>query len=255
MEDSILLIIKYLLKKKNTINDDTSIDSFFSNGVSFPLFMAKIFDFPSFPGIVEKPESEEQCQFNNNKALQFLIENNKQIKLLNPKFETKEDRNELLKQILIHQCFPDTPIKIKSKLDLTFESTHFQIKKINDMLNFKTMSLILHIFTKESFPITDSLEEISQNCKKCNIPFVVNESSLEKQNAFVFLIQIQIFYDFFSSCSPKMIDSIQSKLNRKNEEFQSESENKSQSYENTETDSESYSEEYHYTPLVENLNH
>lgn len=214
MQDSFLEIIKYILKKKNISNNDQSIDSFFSNGISFPIFVSKILDDALIPDINKNPTSKLQCDDNNNKALLYLFENNEIIKQQNPSLKTEDDRFQLLKLIFTEQCFLLNSDDIITKLNENFKLLQIQLKNEDDLFQFQTLSLLLHILTKQFFPKTKSFKKISQICKKSQIPLFIKENSIEKENSFIFLIQIQIFYDYFSNCSQKKLEHIQEQIQK-----------------------------------------
>ena len=55
--DPILRVVHYLFKKKNIINTDESISSFFENGIAFPQFVALIFNIEAIPKINPNPKT------------------------------------------------------------------------------------------------------------------------------------------------------------------------------------------------------
>lgn len=214
MQEQILFIIKYLLEKKQITNNDMSLDSFFDNGISFPTFIARVFNYPKIPGIIEKPSSKSQCEQNNEKAFHFLLENSEKIKILNPSFQKAEDRIQLLKLIITIECFPENSTIIMKKMNMFLGQFNFNISNEGDLYNFTNISLLLNSFTNGVFPKTSSFFEISHICKKCQIPFFVDEYSIEKGNFPIFLVQIQILFDFFSECSHEKLDLIKEQIQK-----------------------------------------
>lgn len=198
--EPILQIIKYLFKKKNIDNNDDSIASFFSNGQSFPDFIALIFDIEVIPGVKKNPTSLFQRKINNTSALQFLFQKNQKIKMINPCCENEKDQKDLLRLILTMQCYTSTASVILDKSNTIVEKFGIQILKKDDLITLKFLSLLLNILTEGIFPLSENLPDIIDNCIKYNIncPIFINEDSLKAQNSFIFLIQIQIIFEVFS---------------------------------------------------------
>ena len=101
----LLRIVNYLLKNKNIVCNEEELDNFFDNGVSFPQFIASIFDLEQIPNINQNPKNEEQRSLNNSIALEFLIHENQEIAQLSPNFYTSNDKSKLISLILTKQCF------------------------------------------------------------------------------------------------------------------------------------------------------
>ncbi|KAK8870913.1 hypothetical protein M9Y10_008826 [Tritrichomonas musculus] len=196
--DPLLLIIKYLFEKKNITNDDESIDSFFANGISFPKFIQLIFNVDSIPGVRKNPKMVFHKKINNDTALQYLFYRNEKIKKINPSYETEKNQINLLQLILTLQCFPANIEEIIDRSNKILEKSGVHITKKNELINLKILTSLLNIFTKGSFPISDNYNEIITNFQKSQIPQVFNEKSLDVQNSYIFIIQIQIILDFFS---------------------------------------------------------
>lgn len=219
--DPILLIIKYLFKKKNVDNNDESISSFFSNGVSFPNFISLILNVDSIPGCKKNPTSLFQKKINNTSALQFLFQNYPKIKAFNPQCENEKDQIYLLQLILTKQCFTNDLSIILKKSNLISEKFGFHISGKKDLISLKYLSTLLNIVTNGDFPLSENLAEIVQNHKNKNlkIPLFINESSLSSENSFIFLIQIQVIFDEFSDEINQLLnDGEKSSSSQKNQE-------------------------------------
>ena len=87
---SIIPILEYIFESKGQKNKIDSIDSFFEDGISFPLFISLIFNDDEIPNIVDNPETESDIKSNNSNALHYLFKNNEAIRKAQPNFENSE---------------------------------------------------------------------------------------------------------------------------------------------------------------------
>ena len=79
--------------------------------------------------------------------------------------------------------------------------------KVSDMLNEKCIIALLHILTDFKVQINTKINDFSEITKQSKVPLVINESTIDSQNHFLYLIQIQIIFDFFSDKIDKISQS------------------------------------------------
>lgn len=198
----LLRIVNYLLKNKNIVCNEEELDNFFDNGVSFPQFIASIFDLEQIPNINQNPKNEEQRSLNNSIALEFLIHENQEIAQLSPNFYTSNDKSKLISLILTKQCFKINIDKIISKCNMIVQPIGLHYSNIYDIIKLKTILSLLHILTdkkvQNDYETNDFDSLMPQIFEKANVPLVIDKSSLKPPNQFLFLIQILIIFDIFS---------------------------------------------------------
>ena len=224
MNKPILLIIKYWLRKRNIIIEDQSIESFFSNGLSFPILISKLLNFGAIPNINPNPVSKNDCENNNQCAFDFLLKYNEKIKNQNPEFKTLENRIQLLNLIFTTLIFNESSNTVIAKLNLILEQFNVSITNEKDLFNIENISLLLNKFTDGSFPKTHFFDEILYYCSLTEIPLVIDETSLETKNLSIFLIQFQIFFDFFTDCDHEKLIIIKEQLDQKKSIYKAEQE-------------------------------
>lgn len=198
----LLRIVNYFLKKKGIISNEEELDHFFDNGVSFPQFIAVAFNIDQIPNIVQKPQNDSQRNLNNNIALEFLFQENEEIGQISPSFYTTKDKSNLLSLILTKQCFKIKYVKIISKCNLIVQSLGLRFININDIIKKETIVALLHVLTDKKVQIDTETNDfnllMTQIFEKAKVPLVIDETSLEPPNQFLFLIQILIIFEHFS---------------------------------------------------------
>ena len=214
-----------MFEKKNIECDFDSVDSFFDDGESFPLFISMIFNVDEIPDVNENPESPSDKKHNNDCALQYLFQNNEYIQESHPKYDNIDDKNNLLSLIFTKQCFNIDHQQIIDKCNLIVQSLQVHYESEEDFLKFQTLFSILHVLTdgevQENTEVNDQI--LSENFEIANIPLILTENSLEKQNQYQFYIQIQIIFDIYS----KKIKSIKKNLQLSSQSSFSQDDNKS----------------------------
>lgn len=201
--DSILRIIKYLFKEKSIVNDDESIESFFENGISFPSFISMIFGADEIPGIIKAPKTIFHKKINNDKAIQFLFQNNEYIRKVNPSYETYKDKINLLSMILTKQCFIINEQKIIQKCNLIVKPLGKFFSNQKDFVKISNLFTLLNVLTDGTIQTVsddqDDIDSLLKNCfEKVDVPLVVDSNSVNIHNCYQFFIQIEIIFRSFS---------------------------------------------------------
>lgn len=231
MDNPFLSVLKYLLKKGGIENDDESIEAFFENGLSFPQFIAMIFQVDEIPQIMKTAHSKYFKKVNNDLALQFLFGKNQTIKDLKPNFQTESDKTNLISLILTHQIYKMNSEKIIIRCN---EILNIQNKNLKDIMNPAFLLSLLNALTGNSNAGNNNTENdifptLINSFFKAGVPLIVNKDSFDIENPSIFLIQIQLIFEIFPE---KMKNFSQKKISEKLSEKVVESEN---SDENTET--------------------
>lgn len=197
----IFRIIKYLFKKNNVTNTDESIDQFFDNGIAFPQFISLIFN-EEVPNITQKPKNKLEKMNNNKKALDFLLHHNEEIDKLSPSFETEQDKSNLLVLILTKQCFTIDHAAILDKCNLILQSLGIKYETVSDLVNKKCLLYLLNELTNIETQVETEKSELNEILPKsfeiAKVPFIIDETSFNTQNKYIFFIQILIIFDHFS---------------------------------------------------------
>lgn len=203
--DPYLLIIKYLFKRQGIENNDDSIDSFFENGLSFPQFISLIFNVDEIPKINKNPKTLFHKKMNNDLALQFLCQKNPNIGKFNPTYNNERDRTNLLLMIFTKQCFDLNATEIISKCNLIVESLNIKFEKKSDVVSLNCLLSLLNVLTNGKVSYEANIdtnknfdEIVNQSFLLAEAPLVINKSCLDIQNHNLFLIQIEILFEFFS---------------------------------------------------------
>lgn len=195
-------VIHYLFKKKNKTMTDETIGLFFDNGVSFPQFVALIFNIDQIPNLNQNPKTIFHKKINNDLALQFLFQNNQKIAKFCPKYDSLRDQYNLLSLILTNQCFNLDYQSIVDKCNRIVQPLGIFYNTKKDLANYKCILNLLYVLTDIKIPNENDicdLELLNQISAKANVPFIIDKTSLEMQNQFLFFIQIEIIFDFFKN--------------------------------------------------------
>ena len=203
--DSLLLIIKYIFGSKNIDNKDDSIDEFFDNGLSFPKFISIVLDVDEIPKINKDPKSKVDKMDNNDIALQFLLQKSQVIAKLKTEYKNKDDKANLLLQILTKQYFKIDIENIIEKCNLIVEPLNIKFENKSDILTINCLLSLMNILTDGKVQIKkdiNSMNDFDQNIvqifEQFHAPLIINQNPLSHENQDIFLIQIEILFDFFS---------------------------------------------------------
>lgn len=200
--DPIIRIINYLFKKKNIVNNDSTINSFFDNGVAFPQFVSLIFNVPEIPQIIKNPKTIFHKKLNNDLALQFLFKKNREIQLLNPSFYTEEEKTNLLALILTKQCFKINHQQVLEKCNIMVRPLNLHFKDLNELISKKCILSLLMALTNGKIQIENDDVDFNQLMddifKQANVPLFINEKSLNEENHFIFFIQLEVIFETYS---------------------------------------------------------
>lgn len=207
--DPILKIVNYLFKKRNNATKVETFDSIFDNGITFPQFIALVFNIDSIPSINSNPKTIYHQKVNNTLAVQYLFKNNLDIAKISPSFNTERDKANLIALILTKQCFKINYQDIINKCNLIVRSLGIQFTKKSELLDKKCILALLNVLTDNDVKLdeeADTFDDLmSKIFTKAKVPLVINKSSLEIQNQFTFFIQIEIIFDYFSNKIDKLI--------------------------------------------------
>lgn len=222
--DPILKIIKYYLSQNNILNNDDSIDSFFDNGVSFPQFISTIYN-ESIPKIIKVPKTLSNKNSNNELALQFIFQKNDYFQKINLKYDSYEDKVNLLELIITQLCFTTDYKEIIKKCNSILQPLGIKYAGKKDLLKFSNLLTLLNAFTNEDLKIISDdqiniIDILKESFKKANVPFVLDENSLSIQKQYQFYIQIDIIFNNYKNKDQKLdicnnIDNLQT--NNKND--------------------------------------
>lgn len=209
--ERIYRIIKYLFRKNNIKKIEKDVDQFFDNGVSFPLLVAISFNIPNIPDFNPNPTNPSQQKANNDIALQYLFQKNKEIKAFSPSFNSKKDKLFLLSLILKRQIFRINLLEIMAKCNDIIQKIGLHFTKKSEIISEKCILAILNVFTNGKVPIKTNCSDfdvtLMQSFKMANVPLVIDKTSLEEENDFLFLIQIEIIFQHFLNKNPEIVDS------------------------------------------------
>lgn len=200
--DPILQILKYIFQTKHQESNFDSINSFFEDGVSFPTFVSLIFNFDKIPDIIDHPETDEDKESNNDAALQYLIDKNEAIAETKPRYDSEEDKKELLESILTKQCFTLDHTKIYEICNSLLQPLEIKLESEDELLDLENLIPLLTALTSKKPKITSDEDEdidelLEKKFKKAKVPLVVNSDTFDDQNPFNFYIQIEIMFDLF----------------------------------------------------------
>lgn len=237
--DNILPIIDYLFSERNVINSDNSLNSFFDNGVSFPLLVAISFNLDQIPNVNSKPKTLFTKKKNNDIALKYLLQNNHEIAKLSPKFKSEQDKLNLLILILTKQCFTLDHQEILTKCNLIASPYKIYFSSVNELVHPEYLLALLNVLTDGKSKTGNEIKSIDQSIiiafNKANVPLVTNPSLLQGEYQFTFFIQIEIIFRIYSSKINHLIqpkkkdDQIQQKFNEKPKDDQNQQKPKEQS--------------------------
>lgn len=203
--DPLLRVIKFIFDKFNKKFEDETVDSFFDNGISFPRFVALIFNLKSIKNIGninESPSTSDQIQDNNIAALEFLHERNRKVVLPDPIFENK---NELLRLILnmsfeTTNCVQINEDKIIEYANILLSSS-LMITKLEELTKLPILSSFLYALTDNTeSSITEDPKKIIKYLDKYKIPRCNDEITLDPDYKYFkefFLIQVEIIFEHY----------------------------------------------------------
>ena len=198
----ILKVISFLFKKENIDIKNNTIKSFFDSGTLFPKFVALSLKIDEIPNIIPKPKQKEEKEANNEIALAFLSKKNEAIAKTNLRLETVEDQYNILKQILTKQCFSINEQEILNKCNAIAEKSNIHFSNKSELINWKSLLILLNTLSGENFQTEDetqnNFEHTNNFFQKAQIPLVIDQTSLKDENQFLFYIQIEILFDFYS---------------------------------------------------------
>lgn len=144
-------------------------------------------------------------KMNNDLALQFLCQKNTAIGKFNPSYSNDRDKTSLLMLIFTKQCYKMNINEIISKCNLIFQSLNIKFDKKSDIISANCLISLLNVLSDGKVPIGSSLnadknfdETMSQIFSQVDAPLIINKSCLDIQNQNIFLIQIEILFDFYS---------------------------------------------------------
>lgn len=205
--DSLFKILRYIFlsNKRRAMFD--SVESFFKDGKSFPTFISIIFNIDEIPGVRNNIKDDADVEANNNLALQFLFQKNKEISDLNP---TLDDQFNLLKLILTKQYFKLTPKHIFSYCNSRLKEYGIKFETEKELLNVKNLITLIRAINEEEIPIDDDDDDdndeyindlLASTFEKAKIPLILDSTTLNDQNQFIFYIQVEMIFNEFMRIS------------------------------------------------------
>lgn len=198
--DPILSAVNYIFKKNGKNNANETFKSFFEDGISFPQFVALAFNIESIPKCIPNPKTVIDKNMNNLVAYQYLISNNIEIAQLSSQYSNEKEQINLLSLILTKQCFNLNIDYILEKINKIFQPTQTFNSK-NEIMNEKFILELLNYLTDRKIKLDENLPNNDQILIKYfneeNVPLIINKSSNEIQNQYLYLIQIEIILDIF----------------------------------------------------------
>lgn len=208
--ESILQVIKYLFKKENIPATEKVFNNFFGNGISFPQLVALAYGIDEIPDFDPNPKSPLQRSENNKKAYQYLSIKNPEILRVAPNYSTKENQYKLLSFIVVQNCFEIDGNEILDKCNKITQSLNLKYKTKNELANENFLLVLLSAITNGKVQITrknkNNYNMTKQAFKKAKVPFIIDKSSSEPENKYLFFIQIEIIFDIFSEEIEHLLD-------------------------------------------------
>ena len=199
--DPNLCIVKYIFKTKNIENLDQSLRSFFEGGVSFPKFIALLFDIVAIPNIIENPQNRNQKKHNNELSIKYLTQNSKIFSNTKFKLDNEDGQFNALSLILTNICFKIDYAEILEKSNLITQSLDIRYYQISNLIKIDYLTTLLYILTDGlvHFNSASSINQIfKDNFEKANVPLVINKQSITmKSHQYQFFIQILIIFNIF----------------------------------------------------------
>ena len=203
--DAIFSLVSYVFRKNMSLVEASSLESFFDDGTSFPFFISLIFDGENIPNINREPKTSAQKKQNNEIALQFLIENNEEIRKNNPSIKSKSDKCNLILLILSKQVFQISNQNIIETSNIILRNIGKSINNVDEIQNIGFLISILHVLTNgdvqipdEDHEITDIQSELENILYQSNVSLNIDQSSFDENNLNLYLIQIHIIFQTFS---------------------------------------------------------
>lgn len=216
--DSLTLILKYIFNKNDLATDFESVESFFKNGVSFPIFITTIFKVVEIPDIKKTPVTKEDIKSNNDLALQFLFNNTNNIDKKFKNFKSTDDKMNLIAEILKKQYFKLDYQKIIDQCNIIVNPLKIQFFSEKDFLKKSNLIILLSALRNEQVPkISDDKKYINnllvKSFEEAKVPLVLDSKSFSTRNKYQFYIQIEIIFDIFRDRIQKV--TIQEKKKKK----------------------------------------
>ncbi|KAK8883631.1 hypothetical protein M9Y10_042726 [Tritrichomonas musculus] len=214
---------------KYMIDNNSKIFDLLSRNQQFEDIFTPNYNFHTF-----KDDSHSgNCSRNNDlfeipdDIANFLLISNYQSVQQKPSFENvifkynysdeKSMYKLILSLLLTEQCFNINIQDIKTKCNIIVKPLKIVFRKEKDLISIKCLLSLLNVFTNGAVVIDTEMNDFNtilvESFKKAKAPLVIDKNSFDNENQYLFLIQIEILFDFFNNKNEEKMQ-IKTKKNR-----------------------------------------